>query len=178
MEPQQTQRLIDKVKEVRDELVAALAQNFRDDEYIALQSIEDALKGLWLAKELPNRVIYDPRAERDYMRSIRLPVRVSSGFVGVDVARNPTIPLACQGCRNYYGRVDGGNKLVCAIHPYGQQEESCPDFSEPQEPEAPSERIQLNPAIRYQGARIVRCTERLFHRSTEPMLAPPPDEED
>jgi hypothetical protein len=28
-----------------------------------------------------------------------------------------TRPTPCQGCINYYGKTDGGNKLVCAIHP-------------------------------------------------------------
>ena len=35
---------------------------------------------------------------------------------------------ACEGCRHYHGQVYGGNLLVCAIHPYGWQEESCPDW--------------------------------------------------
>ncbi|MDJ0536202.1 MAG: hypothetical protein QNJ70_27550 [Xenococcaceae cyanobacterium MO_207.B15] len=32
----------------------------------------------------------------------------------------------CRNCSNYIGEYYRGNKLVCAIHPYGQK--NCPDF--------------------------------------------------
>lgn len=35
---------------------------------------------------------------------------------------------ACIGCRNYHGRVYGGNLLVCGMHPYGWDGETCPDW--------------------------------------------------
>lgn len=35
---------------------------------------------------------------------------------------------ACVGCRHYYGEVHGGNLLVCAMHPYGWDSETCPDW--------------------------------------------------
>ena len=38
-----------------------------------------------------------------------------------------SIPIPCRGCRHYYGRLDGGNRLNCAIHPLGPTEASCPD---------------------------------------------------
>jgi len=34
----------------------------------------------------------------------------------------------CIGCRHYYGQAHGGNMLVCAMYPYGPEEESCPDW--------------------------------------------------
>jgi hypothetical protein len=34
----------------------------------------------------------------------------------------------CVGCSNYHGEAYGGNVLVCAMHPYGVQAESCPDW--------------------------------------------------
>ncbi|MGF1486389.1 MAG: hypothetical protein ACFBSE_04675 [Prochloraceae cyanobacterium] len=37
---------------------------------------------------------------------------------------------ACIGCSNYHGRIYGGNLLVCAMHPYGWEDENCPDRSE------------------------------------------------
>lgn len=42
----------------------------------------------------------------------------------------PTIERqkACQGCRNYHGYVYGGNLLVCGMHPYGWEDENCPDW--------------------------------------------------
>lgn len=39
-------------------------------------------------------------------------------------------PTPCQGCTNYYGKTDGGNKLVCAIHPSGANGDTCPDFEQ------------------------------------------------
>lgn len=35
---------------------------------------------------------------------------------------------ACRGCSNYHGQVYGGNLLVCGMHPYGVDGESCPDW--------------------------------------------------
>ncbi|NEQ35557.1 MAG: hypothetical protein F6K40_04275 [Okeania sp. SIO3I5] len=35
---------------------------------------------------------------------------------------------ACRGCINYHGQVYGGNLLVCAMHPHGVEDESCPDW--------------------------------------------------
>lgn len=38
------------------------------------------------------------------------------------------IPLACRDCQHYHGQVYGGNLLVCAMHPYGWDNEHCPDW--------------------------------------------------
>ncbi len=35
---------------------------------------------------------------------------------------------ACTGCRHYHGQVYGGTLLVCAMHPYGWEDTSCPDW--------------------------------------------------
>ncbi|NEP85757.1 MAG: hypothetical protein F6K18_02365 [Okeania sp. SIO2C2] len=35
---------------------------------------------------------------------------------------------ACRGCNNYHGQVYGGNLLVCGMHPYGVEGETCPDW--------------------------------------------------
>lgn len=34
---------------------------------------------------------------------------------------------ACAGCVHYDGAVYGGNRLICAMHPYGPEGQSCPD---------------------------------------------------
>jgi len=36
---------------------------------------------------------------------------------------------ACIGCKNYHGHVYGRNLLVCGMHPYGWDDDNCPDFS-------------------------------------------------
>ena len=41
-----------------------------------------------------------------------------------DLANHP----ACMNCRHYHGRLYGGNLLVCAMHPYGWDDENCPDW--------------------------------------------------
>ncbi|NJL83897.1 MAG: hypothetical protein HC890_14940 [Chloroflexaceae bacterium] len=35
---------------------------------------------------------------------------------------------ACVGCRHYHGQYYGSNFLVCAMHPYGQGDDHCPDW--------------------------------------------------
>jgi hypothetical protein len=37
---------------------------------------------------------------------------------------------ACIGCRHYHGQVYSGNLLVCGMHPYGWEDESCPDWEQ------------------------------------------------
>jgi hypothetical protein len=43
-------------------------------------------------------------------------------------AATPDHQPTCIGCRNYNGTTFGGNLLVCGFHPYGCQEETCPDW--------------------------------------------------
>lgn len=35
---------------------------------------------------------------------------------------------ACIGCHHYHGMAYGGNLLVCGMHPYGWEDENCPDW--------------------------------------------------
>jgi hypothetical protein len=35
---------------------------------------------------------------------------------------------ACVGCSHYHGEAYGGYVLVCGMHPYGVEENSCPDW--------------------------------------------------
>jgi hypothetical protein len=39
------------------------------------------------------------------------------------------VPSVCNGCSNYHGEFYGDNQLICVIHPYGCNDENCPDFS-------------------------------------------------
>jgi hypothetical protein len=34
----------------------------------------------------------------------------------------------CTGCRHYHGQSYGGEMLVCGMHPYGCETETCPDW--------------------------------------------------
>lgn len=42
------------------------------------------------------------------------------------VERHP----ACIGCTHYHGQVYSGNLLVCGMHPYGWEDEQCPDWEQ------------------------------------------------
>ncbi|MBF2077137.1 MAG: hypothetical protein IGR76_01090 [Synechococcales cyanobacterium T60_A2020_003] len=42
--------------------------------------------------------------------------------------KTPCRPVACQGCRHYHGRSYGGTMLICGMHPYGVEEETCGDW--------------------------------------------------
>jgi hypothetical protein len=35
---------------------------------------------------------------------------------------------ACVGCCHYHGEIYGGNLLVCGMHPYGYESDTCPDW--------------------------------------------------
>ena len=37
---------------------------------------------------------------------------------------------ACIGCSHYHGQVYSGNLLVCGMHPYGWEDENCPDWEQ------------------------------------------------
>ena len=51
----------------------------------------------------------------------------------IDLYLNPKVEPttekhpACIGCAHYHGGVYGGNLLVCAMHPYGWEDDNCPD---------------------------------------------------
>lgn len=49
------------------------------------------------------------------------------GFTSKVTPDENTLP-ACQGCRHYHGYVYGGNLFVCGMHPYGWDDENCPDW--------------------------------------------------
>jgi hypothetical protein len=44
----------------------------------------------------------------------------------------------CSGCQNYYGESDNGNKLICALHPYGFKDNFCPDYNPKKHPKYPT----------------------------------------
>ena len=37
---------------------------------------------------------------------------------------------ACRGCSNYHGRMYSGQIFICAMHPYGVTDDTCPDWEE------------------------------------------------
>jgi hypothetical protein len=51
---------------------------------------------------------------------------VDPGFPYTEEA-TPEKNAVCMGCVHYHGQVYGGNLLVCGMHPYGWDDENCPD---------------------------------------------------
>jgi hypothetical protein len=39
-------------------------------------------------------------------------------------------PKVCRGCCHYHGHSYGGERLICAMHPYGVDQEECGDRQE------------------------------------------------
>lgn len=39
-------------------------------------------------------------------------------------------PQVCRGCCHYHGRTYGGERLICAMHPYGVDQDECGDRQE------------------------------------------------
>lgn len=52
---------------------------------------------------------------------------IDPSFIGY-VQPTPVQHPACRGCRHYHGQVYGGSLLVCGMHPYGVESESCADW--------------------------------------------------
>ncbi|WP_164674468.1 hypothetical protein [Spirulina subsalsa] len=44
---------------------------------------------------------------------------------------------ACIGCQHYHGQVYNGTLLVCAMHPYGSDTPTCPDWDGGKPPQTP-----------------------------------------
>lgn len=42
--------------------------------------------------------------------------------------RHPPTPQACRGCLHYHGRSYNGSHLICGMHPYGVETETCSDW--------------------------------------------------
>jgi hypothetical protein len=99
----------DLTEELSDQVQDAIASEV--DRY--LQDLtEPILEAYW---ELEDIVIDD--------------VILDSGFpypVEPSSERNP----ACIGCRHYHGQVYSGELLVCGMHPYGWNDENCPDWEQ------------------------------------------------
>ncbi|MUG93338.1 hypothetical protein F7734_13230 [Scytonema sp. UIC 10036] len=39
-------------------------------------------------------------------------------------------PIACEGCKHYHGIIYNGVPFFCAMHPYGYENNECPDWEE------------------------------------------------
>ncbi len=49
-------------------------------------------------------------------------------FIPTQPLPDPAIHPACVGCVNYHGSAYGGNLLVCGMHPFGCDSDTCSDW--------------------------------------------------
>ncbi len=126
------------------ELIAALDATTRGVEHFFdgfSKDITELMDGVFLAsEELADQVQNTLTSEIEPKLTEWLDPLLEAylGFeVTVEQAIQPVVhtvePLinnhpACVGCRNYHGQDYGGNLLVCGMHPYGWEGETCPDW--------------------------------------------------
>ncbi|MBC1218767.1 hypothetical protein GNF10_27905 [Nostoc sp. UCD121] len=55
-------------------------------------------------------------------------IQIESEIDKILIERRNAIPTNCRGCRNFHGIEYEGVMLVCAIHPTGIEEKTCPDW--------------------------------------------------
>lgn len=111
----QTEQLINDATEVFDQAIAEAEQSLDDLLEPLVTEVEKGLDDL-LDPILVDIVTLDqtleewasPLTQRLYPLLDRHPV--------------------CVGCRHYHGKAYGDNFLVCGMHPYGAQAESCADW--------------------------------------------------
>lgn len=149
----------DWLKQLQDEFSAATREASELIEEVARETAKETEKAADQLIEASNLVIDEMDrvigpAVRDW--SNQLDDSLDAGFLYLDQHLTPWIeeiaaPVThtvnpwlqnhpvCVGCRNYHGTPYGDQMLVCGMHPYGPETESCRDWesvwpeSEPEE---------------------------------------------
>lgn len=101
--------------EVMDVFVK-LSEEMTEQLQISLQVAFDEIEQNWDELVEPQLIIFLTGEE----------LEESIEFYRVDtpLQRHPV----CVGCQHYHGQSYSGNLLVCAMHPYGWEGETCPDW--------------------------------------------------
>ncbi len=74
-------------------------------------------------------IIYDSDFQENNIFAEDLSNFVESEFMAVSTYKpSAENHPACIGCSHYHGKAYNGNLLVCAMHPYGSQDNSCIDW--------------------------------------------------
>lgn len=92
-----------------------------------------------LAQEVFN-YLFEPESTtmefRDWETDTEIDEEQDNFAEPLDLLFNPKVEAtpnhhpACVGCCHYHGRVYSGNLLVCGMHPYGYDGDSCPDWQD------------------------------------------------
>ncbi len=96
------------------ELSEAIAESAHEAIAIELEHLIDDVDD-WIDTPLRGMVGFDNSSD-------------SFDFLNPPVEPSPTHHSTCIGCRHYHGHVYGGNLLVCGMHPYGCDADTCPDW--------------------------------------------------
>lgn len=105
------------IETVADEVTETLEFVLESLEDEIFQAIEDLSRLIWFG-EVQDTPLEDEEVSFE---------EYSSTFKSEPTLRNHP---ACVDCCNYHGESYGGNFFVCAMHPYGWDDENCPDWEQ------------------------------------------------
>lgn len=98
---------------------------------IAFTSFAALLRLLLFLRKRGDRKMFDGGIIREEPACDRERVAI---VYRISYVPNPSdIPVICRKCAYVCGDRSGDRTLICALHPYGPEEGTCPDF-EPDEP--------------------------------------------
>lgn len=93
--------------------------------YFTTVASESSIRGLYpatmpvtcLAEDFGREITHCPNCDRELFENDYIDLK-------------EPIPETCLGCKNYFGKTIGGNRIVCGIHPYGwSKNNNCPDYT-------------------------------------------------
>ena len=127
---QTLQEVVDTADAIADEVEKQLRptlEQWADDLNDSLEPLESALdqEVECFSEEFTEFVtpVIEPLAQaiETWVEAMAVPM---ASHIDPVINDHPT----CIGCKHYHGQAYGGNMLVCAMYPYGPEEETCPDW--------------------------------------------------
>lgn len=117
--------------EIFDEMAADFEQFFQEVGELVEMVVDEINETILLEVDQYLEDIFDPIVEIYYEEEIFN----DSDFL-ITYKEEPSLNKhpACMGCQHYHGHVYGGNLLVCGMHPYGWDGNTCPDWEREQSP--------------------------------------------
>lgn len=104
---------------INDRMIQAgrLPAELLHDDSQPVQSLRD-----WLSHSLVGEGRLDSRIEDAF--------RALGDRSTIVYTSQPVVPAACQGCKHYHGQTYGASRLICGMHPYGPDADTCPDWED------------------------------------------------
>ncbi|MGJ3251146.1 MAG: hypothetical protein ACFE0J_08445 [Elainellaceae cyanobacterium] len=113
------------------DLIEATVQRVGGLSVIQSRRVDNGFPQIFIGAQIPGLNSSD-------LWTIRTVVRRHGGMVETTRinyhVRQPVYPVysapdTCHGCQYYYGQAFGGIQLICAMHPYGPDNDACLDRS-------------------------------------------------